>query len=177
MCQEFSAVQGWTSLLNFLIGHLLSGKGKGRNAVALLHSKMMREALDKHGNIAVSLVPIAPDGVKSHLPRQTKKEAIHQCANMAVPLVPIVPAMACVEFIPEVALVQKSGKFPVGWEQAFLIAAGEKKVRHFPRIGRPCQNKRIIFLLMLALPGTKNRSMVPPLANPLGREWTSGNVK
>jgi hypothetical protein len=99
---------------------------------------MMREAIhERGGNGYFYLVPIVPTCVKSHLHRQTKHEATHECGNIAVPLVPIVPAMACVKFMAEVALVQKSGKFPVGREQAFLIAAGEKKVWHFLRINRP----------------------------------------
>ena len=80
-------------------------------------------------------------------------------------MVPIVIAAGCVIFELKAVLFEQSGKLVVCSEQAFLLAAGEKEVGHFSRVGEFREQKGIVVALRLPLPRPKDGAKTPPLWN------------
>src|SRR5215472_15418007 len=110
------------------------------------------------------------------LTRKVLLQALKHLSQPSVPLVPIVTSRFGVEFILKLPLCEQGSKLPIRRQQSLLFTAGQIKVRGTLRIDGPSQNKRIIVPARFTFPRAKNRAVMPPLRDSLGREGPAGHI-
>ena len=104
-------------------------------------------------------------------------KAAEHTVEPRIPLIPVMPAWNDVKFVREVPLLENVREMAIRRQQPFLVAAGEKKVRHLRRINRPGQHKRIVFAPACTLHWSEDRTIVPVLPDARDRERTAGRIE
>lgn len=83
--------------------------------------------------------------------------------KFCVPLFPVMTAGYDMEFVLEPSFTHKRGESSVGRLQPFLVTTREKEVWGLCDVGGADKHVRIVFVLVLTIPGAKDRPVMPPL--------------
>ena len=103
-------------------------------------------------------------------------EAAKQAGEPCIPLVPVVTSANGVKLESKVTRSEQRSELAVCGKQAFLLAAGQKKIWSRFWIRGPDQDERIVVAAGLASGWTENRVVVARLLEALDRKRTAGNV-
>jgi hypothetical protein len=91
------------------------------------------------------------------------EQALKAAGDLGIPFTPVVAAGFRLEFIREMAVMEKGGKSTVGIEQRFLFTCGEIEVRGLRWVGGLHKKEWVSFLASLASPGAEDGPESPPL--------------
>src|SRR3984957_10888140 len=103
-------------------------------------------------------------------------QILEQRRKPRIPLIPVVPSSDGVGFISKMPLGEQRREFPVRRQQAFLLSAGQKKIRSSFRIRCTDEYKRIVVPPRLAAGGSEDRGEATRLLKPLDGKRPLGNV-
>ena len=83
--------------------------------------------------------------------------------KFCIPLVPVMASGHDMKFVLEPSFAHEGGKFFVRRQQSFLVATREKKVWSLCDVRGAREHIRVVVALVLAVPGAKDRPVMPPL--------------
>jgi hypothetical protein len=99
------------------------------------------------------------------------EKAAEAVVEPRIPLSPVVAPGNDVEFVMNVALLQKIGKTVIGRKQSFLFAAGQIEERRGCNISGLSECKWIILVARSTTPRPEDCAIVAPLPDSLEGKW------